>query len=133
MPRRQPRVRYIISYEPYNFKGHLTDFPLTLAYGKKIDALRRKYKAWLWDGDFQDTVGATVLANGAHRYSVFVSKTGKRAVVVVNEEREKKITATVQIPHAAHLELARPEQLNAQPTSGTFEIPANSAAVILER
>jgi len=22
---------YIISYEPYNFKGHVTDFPLTLA------------------------------------------------------------------------------------------------------
>src|SRR5215472_10630996 len=25
--------RYIISYEPYNFKGHVTDFPLTLEYG----------------------------------------------------------------------------------------------------
>ena len=36
--------RYIISYEPYQFKGRLTDFPLTLAYGKKIDALRRKYR-----------------------------------------------------------------------------------------
>src|ERR1039457_6244133 len=24
--------RYVISYEPYYFKGHLTDFPLTLAY-----------------------------------------------------------------------------------------------------
>ena len=40
--------RYIISYEPYNFKGHITDFPLTLAYGQKIDALRRKYKDYLW-------------------------------------------------------------------------------------
>ena len=36
--------RYIISYEPYYFKGHLTNFPLTLAYGKKIDALRRRYE-----------------------------------------------------------------------------------------
>jgi len=26
--------RYMISYEPYNFKGHLTDFPLTLAIAK---------------------------------------------------------------------------------------------------
>ena len=43
--------RYVISYEPFNFKGHLTDFPLTLAYGKKIDALRALYKAWLWDAD----------------------------------------------------------------------------------
>ena len=64
--------RYIISYEPYNFKGHLTDFPLTLAYGKKIDALRRKYKAWLWDAEFRDTLGATITADGAPRYSVFV-------------------------------------------------------------
>ena len=24
---------YIISYEPYNFKGRLSDYPLTVAYG----------------------------------------------------------------------------------------------------
>ena len=34
--------RYVIQYEPYYYKGHLSDFPLTLAYGKKIDALRQK-------------------------------------------------------------------------------------------
>ena len=33
--------RYVIEYEPYYYKGHLADFPLTLAYGKRIDALRR--------------------------------------------------------------------------------------------
>lgn len=32
------RYRYIISYEPFNFKGNLSDFPLTLSYGRKIDA-----------------------------------------------------------------------------------------------
>jgi Domain of unknown function (DUF6259) len=62
--------RYIISYEPYNFKGHLTDFPLTLAYGKKIDALRRKYKDYLWDATFRDTLGATVTANGDYGYTL---------------------------------------------------------------
>ena len=46
--------RYIISYESYNFKGFVSDFPLTLEYGKKIDALRRKYKAWIWDAEFRD-------------------------------------------------------------------------------
>ncbi|HLJ79476.1 MAG TPA: DUF6259 domain-containing protein, partial [Acidobacteriaceae bacterium] len=50
--------RYAISYEPYNFKGHLTDFPLTLAYGKKIDSLRRRYREYLWDSEFLDTLGA---------------------------------------------------------------------------
>jgi hypothetical protein len=75
--------RYVIQYEPYYYKGHLADFPLTLAYGQKIDALRRKYKAWLWDAQFRDTVGATVSANGSHRYSVLVTATGKRAVVII--------------------------------------------------
>ena len=32
--------KYIISYEPYNFKGMLSDFPLTVAYGAKMDKLR---------------------------------------------------------------------------------------------
>ena len=65
---------YFIQYEPYYYKGHLTDFPLTLAYGKKIDALRRKYKAYLWDAEFRDTLGAKVSANGSSRYSVFVHR-----------------------------------------------------------
>jgi len=125
--------RYIISYEPYNFKGHLTDYPLTLDYGKKIDALRRKYKAYLWDADFRDTLGAKVTANGSYRYSVFVTATGKRAVVVVNEEFNKAITAQVKLPHPGKLVAATPEEPEAQPTTDTLEIPARSAAVVLEQ
>ena len=33
-----------------HFKGRLDDFPLTLAYGKRVDALRD----YLWDGEFRD-------------------------------------------------------------------------------
>ena len=124
--------RYIISYEPYNFKGHLSDFPLTLAYGKKIDALRRRYKAWIWDADFQDTLGANVHADGAHRYSVFVANNGKRSVVVVNEDAIKEISATVDLPHSGRLQLATPEQPDAQPAPETIRLPARSAAVVFE-
>jgi hypothetical protein len=125
--------RYIISYEPYDFKGHLTDFALTLAYGKKIDTLRKKYKAWLWDAEFRDTVGATVSANGSHRYSVFITKAGKRAVVVINQEPEKSITATVHLPNHGQLAVATPEQPEARPTAGTLELPPRSATVVMER
>ena len=34
------QYRYIISYEPYNFKGWPEDFPLTIEYGKQMDAFR---------------------------------------------------------------------------------------------
>lgn len=125
--------RYIISYEPYNFKGHLTDFPRTLDYGKKIDALRRKYKAWLWDAEFRDTLGAKVACDGAHRYSVFVTREGKRAVVVVNQERDRAITARIELPHPGRLLVATPEDPEARPTTGELHIPARSAAVVMEQ
>ncbi len=124
--------RYLISYEPYNFKGRLTDFPMTLTYGKKIDGLRRRYRVWLWDAEFRDTLGARVGADGGFRYSVFVTSAGKRAVVVVNQGREK-ITAKVQLPNPGQLTMATPEQPDARPTSGTLEIPPRSAAVVMEQ
>ena len=125
--------RYIISYEPYNFKGHVTEFPLTLEYGKKIDALRRKYQEYLWDAEFHDTLGATVSADGSHRYSVFVTREGKRAVVVVNQEQNKAITANVQIANPGGLVAASPEQPDAQATSGVLTVAPRSAIVVMEQ
>ncbi len=149
--------RYIISYEPYNFKGRLSDFPLTLDYGKKIDELRRKYKEYLWDANFQSTIGATVTStgsykypafitsnepgqgggwnavDGAFKYSVFVTSTGKRAVVIINQGPKKAITVNVKIPNSGKLVVATPENQDAVPTDGTIQIPARSAAVVMER
>lgn len=123
----------IIEYKPYEFKGMVTDYPLTLAYGKKIDALRRKYKAYLWDAEYRDDIGAKVTSDGRSYYSVFLTSTGKRAVVVVNEETQKSIMATVQIPHHGKLVTATPEHPDAVPTSGVLNIPARSAAVVMEQ
>lgn len=125
--------RYVIQYEPFYYKGHLRDFPLTLAYGQKIDALRRKYKPYLWDAEFRDTLGADVSSDGSHRYSVFVTASGKRAVVVINQELDKAITAKVSLPNPGKLIVATPEQPDGEPTTGTLQIPARSAAVAIER
>lgn len=124
--------RYIISYEPFNFKGQVTDFPQTLAYGKKIDALRERYQDFLWDAEFRDTLGATLEASGAHRYAVFVAKSGKRAVAIANMESSKTIRVQLQLPNAGRLLAATPEQPDASAISDKFEIPARSAIVILE-
>jgi hypothetical protein len=125
--------RYVIQYEPFYYKGHLRDFPLTLAYGKKIDALRSRYKAYLWDGEFRDTLGADVTANGAFRYSVFVAAGGKRAVVVINPDSDKAITAKVDLPNPGRLIWATPEQPDGGLTTGMLQIPARSAAVVIEQ
>jgi len=124
--------RYIISYEPYYFKGHLTSFPETLAYGKKIDALRTRYKQWLWDAEFRDTLGADVAADGRYRYTVFVTSAGKRAVVVINHELDKAISASVKLPDPGRLVFATPEQQESRPLEGALEIPPRSVAVVVE-
>jgi hypothetical protein len=126
--------RYIISYEPYNFKGRLSDFPLTVAYGRKIDALRRRYHDYLWDAPFRDTLGAEVSANGQMQYSVFRRSDGKRAVVVISLERHRPIIARVSLPGPVGTEVAvSPEKPAPAATDGTLQIPARSAAVLLER
>jgi hypothetical protein len=124
--------RYIISYEPYNFKGHVTDFPLTLAYGKKVDALRRRYREYLWDADFRDTLGATVTAKGDLLHSVFVTSSGKRAFVVVNLEQTESLAAELSIPNPGTLSVVTPEHPERQETTGNLSIPPRSVAVVLE-
>ncbi len=125
--------RYIIEYEPYNFKGHVTDFPLTLEYGKKVDALRRKYQPWIWNAEFRDNLGANVTADGSVRHTVYRRSDGKRAVIVVNLEQAKPITANLDLPSPGTLVAATPEEPDAKPFPGSLQIPARSVVVVMEQ
>ena len=87
---------------------------------------------YLWNGEFRDTLGARVNADGPIRYSVFVASSGKRAVVLVNESSDKAITAKVILPHAGKLVACSPEHPDSQSTDGTLNIPPRSAAVVME-
>jgi len=94
--------RYIISYEPYNFKGHLDDYPLTVEYGKQMDALRTELRDYFWDGEFRDTLGAEVIVDGKlhHPYSVFINRTKQQpGVVIVNYDNNNCIQAHVKLQH----------------------------------
>ena len=127
--------RYIISYEPYNFKGKLSDFPLTMAYGGKIDALRKRYKHWLWDAEYRDVLGAEVIAHSGSKplYSVFETSTGERSVVLINDDFSREAMASVKLPQPHRLVLVTPEQPDPKPTAGIVHIPARSAVVVLEQ
>ena len=132
------RYNYVISYEPYNFKGHVTDFPLTLEYGKKIDELRKQYKSFLWDGIFMDTLHATVKAGDQpySSYSVFrKSNEHKWGMVIVNNDLKKEITVTARFEKTGPASLASvsPEDLTPQPSNGSVTIPARSAVFVYEK
>ncbi|MCU0522651.1 MAG: alpha-amylase family protein, partial [Anaerolineae bacterium] len=98
--------RYGISYEPFNFKGHLDDYPETMAYGKQMDALRTELRDIFWDGEFRHEIGATVTANGEphHPYAVYIGRaTGRPGVVVANYDEHATITVEVAMDDGSRL------------------------------
>ncbi|NIA29510.1 MAG: hypothetical protein GWP06_06305 [Actinobacteria bacterium] len=129
--------RYIISYEPRNFKGRLDEFPQTIAYGTKVDALRRRYKNFLWRGEFRDTVGAHVTSNDEpyKNYAVFLDrKTGKKAVVVVNYNYNHNVAIQIRFfEKGTPLVQATPKHPDAVSCTGRVTIPPNSVVVVMER
>jgi hypothetical protein len=129
--------RYVLSYEPRNFKGHLDEFPLTMEYGKKVDALRGKYSDFLWDGEFVSTVGAKVKVKNDAKvyYSVFINhKTDKKAIVVANPSYDKPVNIEVELENKKGVFLiVSPEVQEAKESNGKVEIPRLSAVVFMEK
>jgi hypothetical protein len=127
--------RYIISYEPYNFKGHLDDYPDTMGYGKQMDALRVELRDYFWDGEFRDTVGATITANDKpyQTFSVFINaKNGKSGVVITNYSETEPVTVDLALDSGEVLKLFRLVDDQAwQDTERGITIPPMSAAVVV--
>lgn len=127
--------RYVISYEPYNFKGHLDDYPKTVEYGKKMDALRTELREYFWDGEFHDTVGAEVTCEGKlhHPYSVFISRqSGKAGLVICNYDELKTINVEANL---VSNQVVKRYRLVDDPTwmeiEGSITIPPCSAVVVI--
>jgi hypothetical protein len=127
--------RYIISYEPYNFKGHLDDYPLTMAYGKLMDALRTELRNYFWDGEFRHEVGATVQRDGKphHPYAVFVDRAaGKSALVICNYDDLAPITVQAALDNGQPLTRYRlVDDPTWRPTIQGITLPPRSAAVVI--
>jgi len=62
-----------------------------------------------------------------------VTAGGKRAVIIVNQELGKAITAKVELPNPGKLVVATPEQPAAWPIEGELRVPARSVAVVMEQ
>ncbi|MCL2461344.1 MAG: DUF6259 domain-containing protein [Defluviitaleaceae bacterium] len=126
--------RYIISYEPYNFKGRLSDYPETVEYGRKMDALRAEYRKWFWDGEFRDTRGAKVAKEdgGEHSaYSVFRAADGSLGAVVVNYDDEKPAKVSIEAEGQKFSKYRLVDGDALEDINGLIEIPARSAVIVM--
>ena len=126
--------RYIISYEPFNFKGMLSDFPSTVDYGMKMDKLRTEMRGYFWDGTFQGKIGGTVTVDGENyvHYAVYVCKNGRLGMIICNYDENKSIIAAPSFDNGqkpAQYRLVDEDSLTA--FKGRFMIPPMSAAAVI--
>lgn len=128
---------FIMSYEPRNFKGKLSEFPLTIEYGIKVDALRKKYQDYLWYGEFQDKIGAEVkVQDQIHpNYSVFKNKAnGKKAVVIANFDTQNEMKVNVELTELnGKLVYVSPENLKESVYENGISVNPSSTIVIIEK
>ena len=127
-------MKYAVSYEVRNFKGALDEFPRVMEYGKKVDELRSRYEDYVWNADYQDTVGASVTGENV-RYGVFTSrKNGKKAVVIYNVNTTDSRTATVKIDGVqGKLVYATPDNQKAAAFGGRITLGPQGMAIIMEK
>ena len=97
---------YIINYEPFNFKGRMSDIPKTAEYGMLAQKLRRKLYDYIWSGTFMHTDDAELKVLNENReyiYSVFKNKkNGKRAVVIANQNIDRELQASVALSDSSN-------------------------------
>lgn len=126
--------RYILSYEAYCFKGQVTDFPLTLAYAQRMEALRTELRSHLWDGTFRHTVGASVEGESGphHPYAHFTGRDGSSCVAIANYE-VGPVTVRPSLANGRSLTRWRlVEESSWRSLEGSLTVPGRSAAVLLE-
>ena len=126
--------RYSISYEPSSMHGHLSDFPRIMAYGMKVDSLRRRYSDYLWTAEYRGTVGAKVEGKNL-LYSVFKRKSdGKRAIVIMNCNLTENSIVNLDLNDSSNsLTMVSPENQEERPFINHIQIAPQGAIVVLEK
>lgn len=129
------RYHYVMSFEPFNFKGNVEDFFASMTYGQKIDAFHKRYRSYIWDGEFRDTQDASVSVDGKNydQFSVFVRADGKRCAVIMNDSKHA-IQASVRFDGGNQSALAwtSPDDPERYPTEGLVPIRARSVVLLME-
>lgn len=124
--------RFIISYEPYFFKGVPSDIPETVAYGRRMDALRTEERRFFWDGEYRDAQGAVVTSPDGTpytRFSRFDAADGTGALVVCNYDRDPKtVSAKLEGGKLTRYRIVDEDEWHA--FTGSITLPGESAAVI---
>lgn len=127
--------RYVMSFEPYNFKGRPTDAPDTISYGKRVAQLREELREWLWDATFVDSVGVVARRSDGsahHPATGFRHADGRLAAVVANYADEPaRVSLDLDGRPADNHQYRLVDDAAWHPFPGAVDIPARGALVIV--
>lgn len=124
--------RFIISYEPYHFKGFPKDCGETLTYGKLAEAFRIKYRKYIWDAEFIGTKRITRIVHHGDQlspFSVFQVPDGTVAVLAANYSLYEVLEVSFSCGNQALTHWRTVEDSVWRPLSNTAKIPPQSIAL----
>jgi hypothetical protein len=125
--------KYTVCYNFSLFGRELDRYPLIVKYGREIESLRKKYKEFIWEGEFRDTQGARVEGDRLS-YSVFQTGDGRKGLVIVNNGTDKASTAKVTVDQSKRsLIVASPENPESVAYNGSVSIEPLSAILVMEK
>lgn len=130
--------RYVLSYEPYNFKGRLEDFPMTVAYGRAMDELRTRWRRWFWDGEYADELGASIRTESGqahHPYALFTPADGGHPGIALANHSDEPVRLHISIDGSNErlaLHLVDGAGWESCPSEANWvELPPASAGIVL--
>lgn len=126
--------RYNLCYDLRFYSNSLDTYPQIMEYGKQIEKLRNQYREFIWEGNFEDTAGATLKGDPV-AYAVYARKSdGRKAVVILNNSESQPASLQVSFNGSRHaLETASPEQPQPTDYQGTLTIQPQSAVIVVEK
>jgi hypothetical protein len=86
---------YTLCFEPFHFKGKLSDVPLTVSYSHVAEALRKELRRFLWDGEYLGDAVVHVDPGVAHASGVWEAASGDRVTLIANYDAQVSLRVTV--------------------------------------
>ncbi len=131
------RVGYLVNVEIHNAHGSIVSAPKLGRYIKEIAKIRMELSDFLWNGQFRDTLGASLTGETKDvLFGVHIDrKSSKRAVVLMNTaERERSVKVVLEgRKESRNFRIFKPfEKATSQPSSKRITIKASGVAVAVE-
>ncbi|GHS91435.1 hypothetical protein FACS1894174_01280 [Bacteroidia bacterium] len=128
------RNRYNICYDLNFYNNQLKIYPKIMEYGRQIETLRNKFRDFIWEGEFNDILGASVNGNNII-YAVYTRKSdGKKAVIITNQHETELSSVRVSLTNSKNtLIMVSPENPETVPCNGNITLRPLSAIVVIEK